>query len=141
MVNGGFAISTCCTTRARCPLRRRRPPQHGQTWSRCSSKWLTCSGGNGMRSCLAWPGWPPTRRGLEELSAGGGLTMSEEGGLDEVEELFLAAANCSRNWVTSASKASTRTCKVSTCACKRLHCRHGCLTGLAMILQDSNRQL
>ncbi len=31
MVNGGFSTSTCCTTRARWPLRCRGPPQQGQT--------------------------------------------------------------------------------------------------------------
>jgi hypothetical protein len=67
--------------------------------------------------------------------------MSEEGGLDEVEEFFLAAANCSRSWATSASNASTRVCKACTCACNRWHCRHDCFACLAMILQDSNRQL
>src|SRR5215211_1378640 len=38
--------------------------------------------------------------------------MSEEGGLEEVEESFRAAANCSRNWANSA-------CTAANCACRR----------------------
>src|SRR5262249_53936158 len=101
MVNGGFAVSTCCTTRAGCPLRRRPPPQHGQTWSRCSSTWGTSRG-----ETARVHNWDdragPRRAGLEESSADGGLTMSEEGGLDEVDEFFLAAVSLLRlslQWV------------------------------------------
>src|SRR5262249_51462053 len=104
-------------------------------------KWVTCSAGKGSLSCLGWPGWPPMERLASVAGADLGLTMSEEGSLDEVEEFFLAAANCSHSWVTSASNASTRACKASTCACNRWHCRHDCLAGLAMILHDRDRQL
>src|SRR4051794_29167735 len=52
--------------------------------------------------------------------AGLGLTMSEEGGLDEVEESVRAAASCSRNWAISA-------CRASTCACNRWQLAHGLL--------------
>lgn len=40
-----------------------------------------------------------------------GLTMSEEGGLEEVDEFFWAAASCSRNKATSARRASTMASK------------------------------
>ena len=48
------------------------------------------SGGKAMRSCLGWPGCPPMRRLSWPCDGGGlgGLTMSEDGGLDEVEESF-----------------------------------------------------
>src|SRR3954451_23197844 len=82
------STSTCWTTRASPPLRRKGPPQHGQASRVWTKKRSTRSAGKGTRSCLGCPGWPP---GLRLSSpggggGGGGLTMSEEGGLDEVEE-------------------------------------------------------
>src|SRR3954466_7261700 len=75
------------------------------------------SGGKATRSCLGRPGWPPMRR-LSWASGGGdlgGLTMSEDGGLEEVEEPLRAAASCwpsrattSLSAASSASRASTR---------------------------------
>jgi hypothetical protein len=58
---------------------------------------------------------------LTELSVGGGwgLTMSEEGGLEEVDEFFWAEASCSRNVATSARDEVTSFRKVSTRASKR----------------------
>ena len=41
-----------------------------------------------------------------------GLAMSEEGGLDEVEEFFLALASCACNDATSASELFTRVCRL-----------------------------
>src|SRR3954465_1668002 len=77
------------------------------------------SGGKAARSCLGWPGCPPMRR-LSRPGGGGdlgGLTMSDEGGLEEVEESLRAAASCWLSWATiclrvasSASRASTRAC-------------------------------
>src|SRR3954453_2760020 len=64
-----------------------------------------------------WPGWPPIRRRSWPCGGGdlGGLTMSEDGGLEEVEESLHAAASCWPSWATtclretsSASRASTR---------------------------------
>src|SRR3954451_10015569 len=75
------------------------------------------SGGKAARSCLGWPGCPPMRRlsrpcGVVAL---GGLTRSDEGGLEEAEESLHAAASCWLSWATicfravsSASRASTR---------------------------------
>src|SRR5260370_29390201 len=128
MVNGGFWTSTCCTTRAKWALRRRGPPQQGQTSRVCSTKRLTCSGGNGSRSCLGWPGWPPMERLPPSAGSGGlGLTMSEEGGLDEVEEFLRAAASCSRNRAISA-------CKESTCACNRWQPAHAFWAAVSILL-------
>src|SRR3954470_8947500 len=74
-------------------------------------------GGKAARSCLGWPGCPPMRRRSWPCGGGalGGLTMSDEGGLEEVEESLRAAASCWLSWATirfraasSASRASTR---------------------------------
>src|SRR5947207_3334758 len=126
MTKGGFSTSTCCTTLAKWALRRRGPPQQGQASSVCSSKRLTCSGGNGWRSCLGWPGWPPRERWASSGGCGGlGLTMSEDGGLDEVEESLRATASCSRRETTSTDKAST-------CACNRWQLAQGCLVSVSI---------
>ena len=59
------------------------------------TKWLTASGGNGDRRCCSCPGCPPFFRFLPPLGSGFfGLTMSLDGGLEEVEEFLRAAANC-----------------------------------------------
>ena len=49
----------------------------------------------------------------------GGLTMSEDGGLEEVEESFRAAASCAWRCATVASSAFSRDSWVSNIACKR----------------------
>jgi hypothetical protein len=41
----------------------------------------------------------------------GGFTMSEEGGLEDVEESLRAAANCSWSWATAARKDWISSCK------------------------------
>src|SRR5512133_3639915 len=73
--------------------------------------------GNAARSCLGCPGCPPMRRRSWPCGGGGlaGLTMSEEGGLEEVEESLRAAASCwlsrattSLRSASSASRASPR---------------------------------
>ena len=62
-----------------------------------------------VRACMSWPGWPPMERFWPSRRSGGfGLTMSEEGGLDEVAEFFLAAASCSWRRATVASSAFNR---------------------------------
>ncbi len=67
-------------------------------------------GGDGLavRSCRGWPGCPPMRRrGWPGAGAGlVGLTMSEEGGLDEVDESLRAAASCSWRREKAACNAS-----------------------------------
>jgi len=47
-------------------------------------------------SCLECPSCPPIRRRSWPEGGGGlgGLTMSDEGGLEEVEESLRAAASC-----------------------------------------------
>jgi hypothetical protein len=69
---------------------------------------VTCSGGKGWRMCRSWPGCPQMERFLPSDRSGGfGLTMSEEGGFDDVSEFFLAAANWARTRSSSASTAAT----------------------------------
>ena len=65
------------------------------------------SGGNSSRWCAGCPGWPPGwRRSWPGGGCGlGGLTMSEEGGLDEFEESLRAAASCFCNCSTVAWRA------------------------------------
>ena len=57
--------------------------------------------------------WPSGGAGL------GGLTMSEDGGLDEVEESFLAAASCSLRRATVPSSTFKRASWASNFACRR----------------------
>src|SRR4051795_7362210 len=52
-------------------------------------------------------------------AGGGGLTMSEEGGLEEVEESLRAEASCCWSWPTAACSASIWRRWASSCACKR----------------------
>src|SRR5271157_5345800 len=52
--------------------------------------------------------WPSGGGGLGGLGGVGGLTMSEDGGLDEVEESFFAAASCCWRRATVASSAFNR---------------------------------
>src|SRR5512135_2551676 len=51
--------------------------------------------------------------------------MSEDGGLEEVEESFRAAASCLCNWATVAWRASSCARKASTSACNRWQLAHG----------------
>src|SRR3954463_7529206 len=67
--------------------------------------------------------WPVGGGGL------GGLTMSEDGGFDEVEESLRAAASCACNWSmvrwrTSSCVRSVSSCArwVSNCACWTSSC-------------------
>src|SRR4051812_19929392 len=85
------------------------------------------SAGKATRWCETCPGWPP---GLRRRCPGGGgglegLTMSEEGGLEELEESLRAAASCRCNWATVSTRASNRTCKASSWACSRWQLAHG----------------
>ena len=83
--------------------------------------------GNRARSCMGWPGWPPgLRLSCPGARGGGGLTMSEEGGLEEVEESLRAAASCSSRRVTAA-------CNCSSCACNRWHPAQGFVAASAML--------
>jgi hypothetical protein len=58
--------------------------------------------------------------------------MSEDGGLEEVEESLRAVASCSRRVATSASKASTLTWRASTYACSRWQLTQGTLAAVGM---------
>src|SRR5262245_63722398 len=50
----------------------------------------------------------------------GGLTMSEDGGLDDVEEFFRAWASCCCRWARLACNASIWARCASSCSCRRL---------------------
>ena len=65
-------------------------------------------GGEGLACVLVVAGLAADGTLLpSDLSGGLGLTMSEEGGFDEVSEFFLAAANWARTRSSSASSAAT----------------------------------
>src|SRR5512135_2726050 len=49
----------------------------------------------------------------------GGLTMSEDGGLEEVEESLRAAASCWPSWATTCLRAASSASRASTRACSR----------------------
>src|SRR4051812_9133773 len=75
---------------------------------------------------MRWPGCPPMRRlSVPGPGAGLGLTTSEDGGLDEVEESLRALASCSRSSTISA-------CKASTCVCNRRQPAHGVEVAVSM---------
>ena len=81
-----------------------------------------------------WPGCPPGLRVAWPWGGAGlgGLTMSEEGGLEEFEESLCAAASCFCNSTTVASRASNRACRLSSCACNRWQFAHGGVASLIM---------
>ncbi len=62
-----------------------------------------------LARCAVCPGWPPGwRRSWPGGGCGlGGLTMSEEGGLDELEEFLRAAASCFCNCSTTTWRATS----------------------------------
>src|SRR4051812_16809102 len=79
------------------------------------------SGGKAARSCLGCPGCPPMWR-LSWPSGGGdlgGLTMSEDGGLDDVEESLRAAASCWPSWATACLRSASSASRTSTRPCNR----------------------
>src|SRR5437870_6868171 len=102
--------STCWTTWGGSLVSASRPPQSGQ----CDKRWgyvaVTSSALKGTRTCGSCPGCPPMPRLGWFGSAGGlvGLTMSDDGGLDDVEESFFAAANCFWSCWSASSKCCTR---------------------------------
>src|SRR4051812_10983488 len=59
--------------------------------------------------------------------------MSEEGGFEEVEESFRAAASCSCKWATTACKASSCWRRESTWACSRSQFAQGVEDGCSML--------
>src|ERR1700722_8515686 len=116
-------MSTCWTTHgARVGAGSRSWPQPGQEWGRGSVEPpLVASGGKATGSCLGWPGWPPMLRFSWPSGGGGlgGLTMSEDGGLEEVEESFRAAASCWASWATTCLRAASSASRASTRAWSR----------------------
>src|SRR5262249_56786251 len=82
------------------------------------------------------PGWPPGWRRCWPGGGGGlgGVTMSEEGGLEEVEESFRAAASWLCNRSTVAWRAATSARKASTSACNLWQLAHG---GMASLLMEA----
>ena len=78
------------------------------------------------RSCFGWPGCPPRFRFLPCFGGSlGFLTMSLEGGFDELVEFFLAAASSASTWQPEAQ----------SCSCRRsqsAHPAHGCIPAASM---------
>src|SRR4051794_13758096 len=65
--------------------------------------------------------------------------MSEDGGLEEVEESLRAAASCACNWATVAwswatvvLRASRRACWAASCACNRSQLAQGVVASVPM---------
>ena len=87
--------------RRRCGARRPGQPRSGPVHPADASVTATASGGNGGRSCLGCPGWPRIFRFLCDPVGGdlGGLTMSLEGGFDDVVEFFRAVASSLSSWL------------------------------------------
>src|SRR6266568_8484179 len=79
------------------------------------------SGGKATRSSLGWPGCPTIRRRSWPSGGGdlGGLTRSEDGGLEEVEESLRAAASCWLSWATTCLRAASSASRASTRAWRR----------------------
>jgi hypothetical protein len=75
---------------------------------------------------------PPMERLAPSARAGLGLTMSEEGGLDEVEESLRAEARSSRRRVTSADRSSNLACRALSCPCSRRQFAEEVLLALSM---------
>src|SRR4051794_13896455 len=72
--------------------------------------------------------WPSGGGGL------GGLTMSEDGGLEEVEESFRAAASCACSWAKATWRVFSCACwdsncawRASSCACNRWQFEQECV--------------
>src|SRR5512135_1604210 len=74
-----------------------------------------------MRSYLGCPGGPPAGRRSRPSGGGGlgGLTMSDEGGLEEFEESLRAAASCWLSRATISLRAASSASRASTRACNR----------------------
>src|SRR6185437_565623 len=84
--------------------------------------------------CNGWPGWPPRRRGAASSgSVGlGGLTRSEEGGLEEVEESLRAWASCSWSCARWWRRESTSVWRVCSWFSRRWQLPQGWLALLSM---------
>src|SRR5512135_2539307 len=95
-------------------------------------------GGKGSRWWAGGPGWPPGRR--RSWPGGGcglgGLMMSEEGGLEEVEESLRAAASCRCNWATVARRVSNAAREASTSACNRWQLVQGGIVSIVMVAES-----
>src|SRR5437763_12554388 len=93
------------------------------------------AGGNSSRWWAACPGWPPGWRRSWPGGGGGlgGLTRSEEGGLEEVEESLRAAASWACTWARVASSPATVAVSASTCACRRWQLAQGVAASTPML--------
>src|ERR1700693_4002401 len=123
-VTGTTAISNCCTTRGATVAACRPCPQDGQSSKQCvCGSPVRRSAGTSGRCCRGCLGCPPALRCAWPSGGGGlgGLTRSEEGGLEEVVEFLRDWAACSSSWATVAIRALTVSSSAVTCACKRSH--------------------
>src|SRR4051794_28642809 len=100
---GRGRISTCWTIRGSSSLTSTWPPQSGQAVQEYSHVLSISSREKGARWWRGCPGWAPRLRLPLPLRAGfGGLTISPEGGLDELEEFFLAAVSSASSFARRA---------------------------------------
>src|SRR4029079_163551 len=92
------------------------------------------SGGVRARSCLGCPGCPPRWRLSCPCGGGvlGGLTISEDGGLEEVEEFLRAAASWAWTWARAAWSWATVAVRASTWACRRAQLAQGLVASVLM---------
>src|SRR5215469_6671342 len=94
----------------------------------------------GLRRCCSCPGCAPCLRlvSFPFLSLGlGGLTMSEEGGLEELPEFFLSIATLDSNKAIFSRAALSRASRFLICASRLLSCASRlatCFSSLAIRL-------
>ena len=76
------------------------------------------SGAKGVRSCLGWPFWPPILRLRfpQDVWLFFGLTISLEGGLEELREFFFSRAisSCNVSILLSKNMTVSRSCRFSS---------------------------
>src|SRR3954452_23814918 len=79
--------------------------------------------------------WPPGGGGL------GGLTMSEDGGLEEVEESFRAAASWACSWAKATWSDFNCARRASSCACNRWQFEQGCAASAPIAAYSTSHRI
>src|SRR5436309_2715090 len=86
--------------------------------------------------------WPSGGGGL------GGLTISEEGGLEDVAESLRAAASCAWSWLMVTWRVFSCACwdsdcawRASSCACNRWQFEQGCVVSAPIAAYSTSHRL